>query len=183
MTQTPTLKQKAVATTAAAAAVAAAVGAGVLVKKVTPYTPPPYVKLYDGLFYAEMGTLREALQSKSHVTEEWHDAQENETNIHFCFDYFIGHSMGGNAALRQAARCATMGRPPKAVITIDPGRAPLEHTCPPKIPCINYYDPSHPIGGQYVNGAKNIVVPGYDHLQLPSVPSVVKGVLAVVTGS
>jgi hypothetical protein len=133
-------------------------------------------QIYDGLLYAEMSTIANAMQRRGqHVQELWHDA---ETSQSICPRYLLGHSMGGNAALRQAARCAAIGRAPRAVVTIDPGRAPLYHTCPPKVVCINYYDPSHPFGGQSVDGAHNVVVPGYTHLQLPSVGSVVRGALA-----
>jgi thioesterase domain-containing protein len=132
--------------------------------------------IYDGLLVPEMGTIERAMiQRGQHVQRLWHDAEEAQTA---CPAYLVGHSMGGNAALRQAARCAAAGHPPRAVVTIDPGRAPLYHTCAPGLRCWNYYDPQHAIGGQIIDGARNIIVPGFTHLQLPSVPRVVDGVLA-----
>jgi hypothetical protein len=76
---------------------------------------------------------------------------------------YLGHSMGGNAALKAAARL----KKPVTVITIDPGRAPLYHSCPSNATCINLYNPWHPIGGQYVNGATNIPVYGTLHGAMP----------------
>jgi hypothetical protein len=134
-------------------------------------------QIYNGLLYPEMDTIATSMQKRGqHVEVLWHDAADSQTA---CPPYLLGHSMGGNAALRQAARCAAAGKPPRVVVTIDPGRAPLAHSCPAHVTCVNYYDPSHPIGGQYVSGAKNVLVPGYTHLQLPSVPSVVKGALSL----
>jgi hypothetical protein len=134
-------------------------------------------QLYNGLLYPEMQPIAAAMMKRGqHVEVLWHDAADSQT---VCPRYLLGHSMGGNAALRQATRCAAAGRPPHVVVTIDPGRAPLYATCPAKVSCVNYYDPSHPIGGQRVSGAKNIVVSGYSHLQLPSVPKVVNGALAL----
>lgn len=133
-------------------------------------------QIYDGLLVPEMSTITAAMTRRGqHVQRMWHDAESYQTA---CPAYLLGHSMGGNAALRQAARCAAAGRPPRFVVTIDPGRAPLYHTCPPGVRCLNYYDPSHPIGGQEVDGATNVIVPGFTHLQLPSVPRVVNGALA-----
>lgn len=132
-------------------------------------------ELYDGLLVPEMSTIAAAMTRRGqHVRVLWHDAEDQVS----CPAYLVGHSMGGNAALRQAARCAAAGRPPRAVVTIDPGRAPLYHTCPRGVRCFNYYNPGHPIGGQAVDGAQNIIVPGFSHLQLPSVPRVVAGTLA-----
>jgi hypothetical protein len=134
-------------------------------------------QIYNGLLYPEMATIANAMQKRGqHVEVLWHDAEQYQTA---CPKYLLGHSMGGNAALRQATRCAAAGKPPRVVVTIDPGRAPLDYVCPTHVTCINYYDPSHSIGGQYVQGAKNVLVPGYTHLQLPSVPRVVQGVLAL----
>jgi hypothetical protein len=136
----------------------------------------PDAQIYDGLLVPKMSTIANAMTARGqHVEEMWHDAETAQTA---CPAYLIGHSMGGNAALRQAARCATAGHPPRVVVTIDPGRAPLYHTCPPSVRCLNYYDPAHPIGGQIVDGALNIIVPGFTHLQLPAAPRVTVGTLA-----
>lgn len=143
--------------------------------------PAINVTAYNGLIYAEMGPLVSALQKRgAHVTTLWHDAQATDTR---CPDYIIGHSMGGNAAIRQAEKCQAVGHPPKAIIVIDAGRAPLTFTVPAtaKYACVSYYNPLHPIGGQYVAGkCTNHLVTGYDHIYMPVAPTVVRGVLATV---
>jgi len=132
--------------------------------------------LYNGLLYPEMEPIAARMRARGqHVEVLWHDAEASQTA---CPRYLLGHSMGGNAALRQAARCLQDGHPPKVVVTIDPGRAPLFATCHVGLRCINFYDPSHPIGGQFVQGAQNIRVTGYTHLQLPA--AVAKRVLDIV---
>jgi hypothetical protein len=142
-------------------------------------TPALDAEIYNGLLIPEMATIAGAMTKRGQRVEVlWHEAEAAQTA---CPPYLLGHSMGGNAALRQAARCAAAGHPPRVVVTIDPGRAPLYHACPRGVRCLNYYDPSHPIGGQSVAGAANIRVPGYSHLQLPSVPSVVRGALAATS--
>jgi hypothetical protein len=118
--------------------------------------------LFNGLLYAEMQPTADAMAKRGQRVEvQWHDQGSS-----YCPRYSIGHSMGAQAALRQAAACAAAGHPPVLVITIDPARTPA--VCPPRIRCINYYNPSHPIGGQFVTGAKNIIVTGYDHLWMPA---------------
>lgn len=91
--------------------------------------------------------------------------------------YWIGHSMGGNAALRVAGQLPTK---PKLIVTIDPGRAPLSHRCPAGVRCRNIYDPLHPIGGQHVAGAENIRVGGTVHSFMPLSARVERLVLEVV---
>ena len=131
--------------------------------------------IYNGLLYPEMGTIAGKMKARGQNVEVlWHDAQTGETR---CPRFLLGHSMGANAALRQAAYCVARGHHP-VVVSIDPGRAPLDHLCPAGTTCINYYDPTHPIGGQYVDGARNIIVSGYTHLQLPAARAVVVGTLA-----
>lgn len=134
-------------------------------------------QVYNGLLFADMGYIAQQMEKRGqHVQVLWHDAADQQTA---CPKFLLGHSMGGNAALRQATRCAARGRPPAVVVTIDPGRAPLFHVCPHKVKCVNYYDPSHPIGGQSVVGAINILVTGYSHLQMPIAPRIVVGALAL----
>lgn len=128
-------------------------------------TAPVTATVYNGLLYAEMQPIEQVLQ-RNHISYKtlWHDAQKSDTA---CPRFILGHSMGGNAALRQAAKCQAAGRPPALVVTIDPGRAPLSYQCPKGIRCVNYYNPAHPIGGQWVAGAENHIVTGYDHLYMP----------------
>lgn len=139
------------------------------------------VTAYNGLLYAEMGTLVADLEKKgAKVRTLWHDEQWGDTS---CPDYIIGHSMGGNAALRQAVKCQAAGHPPKAIVSIDAGRAPLTWVVPDeaRYACFSYYNSAHPIGGQYIGGkCKNTVVTGYIHLYMPAAPIIVKGVLAIV---
>lgn len=134
-------------------------------------------QVYNGLLYADMGYIAGLMEKRGqHVEVLWHDAENGQT---ICPKYLLGHSMGGNAALRQATRCASEGHPPSVVVTIDPGRAPLFHQCPAHVKCYNYYNPAHPIGGQFVDGASNIVVAGYAHVQMPFAPYIVKMALAL----
>ena len=127
--------------------------------------------LFNGLFYAEMQPTADAMTKRGqHVEVLWHDQTSSN-----CPVFSIGHSMGGQAALNQAAACAARGRAPRLVITIDPARLPA--VCPLHVKCVNYYNPSHPIGGASVSGAQNIVVTGYDHLWMPA--AVKKRVLAL----
>lgn len=79
-------------------------------------------------------------------------------------DVLVGHSMGANAALKAANR---LKRKPRIIVTIDPGRAPLFHKCPPQVRCVNLYNPWHPIGGQEVIGAENVIIPGIIHSFMP----------------
>lgn len=143
----------------------------------------PTVTSYNGLLYAEMGPLNDVLAKKgAKVRVLWHDEQDYDTS---CPQFIIGHSMGGNAAIRQAEKCQAAGKAPKAIVVIDAGRAPLTSSVPStaKYACVSYYNPTHPIGGQDISGkCKNYVVNGYDHLNMPSAPAVVKGTLLTIFG-
>jgi len=147
--------------------------------KPAPHTPT--VTAYNGLLYAEMGALSAALERRGDkVTTLWHDAQPGDDN---CPEYIIGHSLGGNAAIRQAIKCQARKHPPIAIIVIDAGRAPVTYTVPAnaKYTCESFYNPDHPIGGQEIAGkCKNTVVSGYDHLLMPSAPGIVKAILNTV---
>lgn len=134
--------------------------------------------IYNGLIYPEMGTIAARMQARGqHVRVRWHD-QENAAQ---CPRYILGHSMGGPAAIEQAAACVAKGKAPRAVVTIDPtGQVGATYYCPRNVYCLNFYDPTHLIGGgaRAVVGANNVKMHGYSHLQLPSAPGVVKGALA-----
>lgn len=134
-------------------------------------------QLYNGLIYPEMNTIADAMTKRGqHVEVLWHD-QETAT---VCPRYILGHSMGGPAALAEGAACASRGKAPRAIVTIDPtGQIGATYYCPKGVLCLNYYDPSHLIGGgaRAVVGAHNVIVKGYTHLQLPSAPVVVRGAL------
>lgn len=143
----------------------------------------PTVTAYNGLLYAEMGPLVDALSKRGdRVTMLWHDAQETDTS---CPEYIIGHSMGGNAAIRQAEKCQADHHAPKAIVIIDAGRCPGNNPC--SVPdtaaytCQSFYNPEHPIGGQFISGkCKNTVVPGYTHLQMPGAPGIVRAIMNTI---
>ena len=161
--------------------------ASAAVAKVAPHTPT--VTAYNGLISADMGPIVSALEKQGdNVQLLWHDAQRSDTN---CPEYIVGHSLGGNAAIRQAVKCQAAGRPPKAIVVIDAGRAPVTYQIPAnaKFRCVSFYNPDHPIGGQEVlpdspaiklGSCHNTVVPGYDHIYMPSAPGIIRGTLAIV---
>lgn len=131
-------------------------------------------QIYNGLLYPEMQTIADAMTHRGQrVQVLWHDQEDQRR----CPPVLIGHSMGGDAALHQAQRCTLAGRPPRVVVTIDPGGRPQDAWCPAKVKCVNFYNPMHPIGGEFVQGAKNIVVKGYTHLQMPTAPYIVRSTL------
>lgn len=134
-----------------------------------------YAQLYNGLLYAEMGTIAAAMKARGQaVSVLWHD---QEPSVKTCPPYLIGHSMGAQAAIRQATRCKAQGHAPKAVLLIDPARtAPA--SCAVGLKCINWYNPSHPIGGQFISGATNIRVLGTTHVYMPLNATIMRGVLA-----
>lgn len=141
------------------------------------YAAPTDAVLFNGLMYPEMGTIGDAMTRRGqHVEILWHDQTPSS-----CPRYILGHSMGGIAALSRGAACAASGHPPRAIVTIDPTGYPGTLYCPKGVRCLNYYDPTHSIGGgaRPVTGAVNVRMSGYTHLQLPSVPSVVRGALAI----
>lgn len=93
-------------------------------------------------------------------------------------DILVGHSMGANAILKAGNR---IGKGPRVIITIDPGRAPLYSTCPSYVRCVNLYDPFHPIGGQFVYGkrAENYRIKGTYHASMPTYPKVINAVVRI----
>lgn len=81
-------------------------------------------------------------------------------------DILIGHSLGANAALKRSQ--VFRKNPPKLIITIDPGRAPLFHSAHPSTRVVNLYCPYHPIGGQRISGAAhNQEICGTAHIAMP----------------
>lgn len=150
---------------------------------IVPKPETPTVTAYNGLLYAEMGPLVDALSKRGdRVTMLWHDAQETDMS---CPEYIIGHSMGGNSAIRQADKCQADDHAPKAIVIIDAGRCPGNSPC--SVPdtatyaCQSFYNPEHPIGGQFISGkCKNTVVPGYSHLQMPGAPGIDRAIFATI---
>lgn len=87
-------------------------------------------------------------------------------------DVLVGHSMGANAALKRSQ--AFRKNPPKLIISIDAGRAPLFSNAHPTARTVSIYCPLHPIGGQYIYGATNIQVCGTAHIAMPHDPRVIQ---------
>lgn len=95
-------------------------------------------------------------------------------------DILIGHSMGGNAVLKATQRLIREGKkPPKVVITIDPGKYPLYSYCTKSVRCVNLYAPRALIGGQVVFDPvtgkqirENYKMTGTIHSTMPAHPKI-----------
>ncbi len=135
---------------------------------------PPLVLLLDGLGvyvesdYVGVSALARPLRQQgfrtltdSHLMSRTQGVQP---------DIIIGHSMGGDRALRYARQLVAAGRPAPVVITID--AAPAPPSCP--VPrCINIHGP----GFADVRGAQNVDAWAsgarfVNHAQLPTAPVV-----------
>jgi hypothetical protein len=137
---------------------------------------------YNGLIFGKMGTIVAKMKARGQrVTLLWHDQE-----LSFCPAFLAGHSMGGEAALDEGAKCSAAGRPVKVIVTIDPMGYPGTLYCPKGTRCVNYYNPAHVLGignaARAVVGAKNVVVTGYSHVQMPLVPKIISGTLAATAG-
>ncbi|MDF2619080.1 MAG: hypothetical protein K0S00_1739 [Xanthobacteraceae bacterium] len=140
---------------------------------------PPLVLLLDGLGvyvespYIGVSRLTRPLQQQGFQTR---------TDSHLMYgtrglvpDVIIGHSMGGEQALRYAGQLVRSGYPAPLVITID--TAPTQPPCP--VPrCVNIAGP----GFFKVPGAVNISAWAYGarfvgHAQLPTHPAVQRLIL------
>jgi len=111
------------------------------------------------------GPIAEALKRKGYtVTILNHTDGKYLTQMP---DVLIGHSMGANAALKRSQ--VFRKNPPKLIVSIDAGRAPLWSTAPKtKARTVDIYCPLHPIGGQYIEGAtEHHVICGTAHLYMP----------------
>lgn len=141
-----------------------------------PSTPvqPPLVLLLDGLgVYVESDYIGVSALTRPLARQGF----RTRTDSHLMLktkglvpDVIIGHSMGGETALRYATELARAGYPPPLVITIDAAPAPPACTVPR---CINIAGP----GFSRVRGAQNISA--WDagarfrnHAQLPTHPAV-----------
>ena len=138
--------------------------------------------LYNGLMYAEMGTIAGKMTARGqHVSVLWHDAESSA-----CPKFLAGHSMGGLAAIDEGTKCSAAGHPIKVIVTIDPMGYPGTLYCPKGTRCVNYYNPAHVLGpgnaARAVVGAANTVVLGYSHVQMPLVPKIIAGTLAATSG-
>jgi hypothetical protein len=89
-------------------------------------------------------------------------------------DVLVGHSMGANAALKRSQ--AFKKNPPKLIVSIDAGRAPLFHSAPKTAArTIDIHCPVHPIGGQYIiDASKHHMICGTAHIAMPHDKRVLK---------
>ncbi|WP_371346203.1 hypothetical protein [Ancylobacter sp. IITR112] len=136
--------------------------------------PPPLVLLLDGLGvyvendYIGVSSLARPLARQGFRTRT--DSHLMLKSKGLVPDVIIGHSMGGESALRYAAELARAGYTPPLVITIDAAPAPPACTVPR---CINIAGP----GFARVRGARNISAWDQgarfvNHAQLPTHPAV-----------
>ena len=140
----------------------------------SPATAPPVVLLLDGLgVYVESDYIGVSALTRPLARQGF----KTRTDSHLMIktkgivpDVIIGHSMGGETALRYATELARAGYKPPMVITIDAAPAPPACTVPR---CLNIAGP----GFARVRGARNISA--WDagarfrnHAQLPTHPAV-----------
>jgi len=82
--------------------------------------------------------------------------------------YIIGHSKGGEAAVKAAGELLELGITPDRVFTIDPFVDPST-TIPPGLPLTNFYQTRRYyilIKGFEIGGAENILVTGTNHVDI-----------------
>lgn len=135
---------------------------------------PPLVLLLDGLgVYVEsnrigVSALARPLQQQGFRTRT--DSHLMTRSQDIVPDIIIGHSMGGDMALRYGRKLVAAGKPAPLIITID--AAPAPPSCP--VPrCTNIHGP----GFADVRGAVNIDAWSsgarfVNHAQLPTAPAV-----------
>lgn len=119
-----------------------------------------------------MGEVAKLLEADGYkVTILNHTAGKRITSMP---DVLIGHSMGANAALKRSQ--AFRKNPPKLIVSIDAGRAPLFHSAPKTAArTIDIHCPVHPIGGQYIiDAAKHHLICGTAHIAMPHDQRVLK---------
>ncbi|WGD31346.1 hypothetical protein AncyloWKF20_05840 [Ancylobacter sp. WKF20] len=141
--------------------------------------PPPLVLLLDGLGvyvesdYIGVSALAGPLQRQGFRTRT--DSHLMTRTQGIVPDIIIGHSMGGDTALRYARKLIAAGQPAPVIITID--AAPAPPSCP--VPrCINIHGP----GFADVRGAVNVDAWAsgarfVSHAQLPTAPVVQQMIL------
>lgn len=160
----------------------AAVVAAPFVKK-TPEAPKQEtVLILRGLsHYAPSGwpavELKEALEKQGYKVKIGNHTDGD--NLSSLPDILIGHSMGGNAVLKAANR---VGKGPRLVLALDPGKRPLWRRCPDYARCVNLYGPRLFIAGETVTGkrAENYLIQGTQHGTFPQYPKVINAVVRIV---
>lgn len=166
----------------------ALVALGVTVPAVTynTVTPPPPKKetilILRGLtHYSPSGwpavELKQALEAKGYDVKI--GSHTDGDGLESLPDILIGHSMGGNAVLKAAAR---VGKGPRLVITLDPGKRPLYRSCPAYVRCVNLYGPRLFIAGETITGrrAENYRMTGTNHSTFPQHPKIINVVTRIV---
>lgn len=140
---------------------------------------PPLVLLLDGLGvyvesdYIGVSALAGPLQRQGYRTRT--DSHLMTRTQGIVPDIIIGHSMGGDTALRYARKLIAAGQPAPLIITVD--AAPAPPSCP--VPrCINIHGP----GFADVRGAMNVDAWAsgarfVSHAQLPTAPVVQQMIL------
>lgn len=141
--------------------------------------PPPLVLLLDGLGvyvesdYIGVSALAGPLQRQGFRTRT--DSHLMTRTQGIVPDIIIGHSMGGDTALRYARKLIAAGQPAPLIITIDAAPAPPSCAVPR---CINIHGP----GFADVRGAVNVDAWAsgarfVNHAQLPTAPVVQQMIL------
>src|SRR3989442_12382031 len=100
--------------------------------------------------------------------------------------YIIGHSRGGEAAVKAARELLGLGITPDHVFTIDPFVDPST-TIPPGLPLTNFYQERRYlilIRGFEIGGAEqNILITGTNHIDITSDPRVREPIRAAILGA
>lgn len=141
--------------------------------------PPPLVLLLDGLgVYVENNYIGVSALARPLAQQGFRTRTDSHLMVKtkgIVPDIIIGHSMGGETALRYAGQLARAGYPAPLVITVDAAPAPPACTVPR---CVNIAGP----GFIKVRGAQNISAWAAgarftNHAQLPMHPAVQKLIL------
>jgi len=100
--------------------------------------------------------------------------------------YIVGHSRGGEAAVRAAAELLGLGITPDRVFTIDPFVDPST-TVPPGLPLTSFYQTRRYlilIRGFEIGGAEqNILITGTNHIDITSHPRVQEAIQGAILGA
>jgi RHS repeat-associated protein len=100
--------------------------------------------------------------------------------------FIVGHSLGGEAAVRAAVELLGLGITPDHVFTIDPFVQPGV-TIPPGLPLTNFYQEQRyllVIRGFEIGGAqRNVLIEGTDHFEITRNPQVQETITNAILGA
>lgn len=100
--------------------------------------------------------------------------------------FIVGHSLGGEAAVRAAVELLGLGITPDHVFTIDPWVQP-GITIPPGLPLTNFYQEKRFmlfIRGFEIGGAQpNVLVEGTNHFDITNDPRVQESIKGAILGA